>query len=75
MKLRDAPLDEPHDAMIVTAWRNAPSFLRDAQMTEEIPNLLSTCWCDALSLPTRRAIGRNYLKLAQHHGATRHQPL
>ncbi|MCI77431.1 hypothetical protein A2U01_0098701, partial [Trifolium medium] len=38
MKLRDAPLDEPSDAKILTAWRNAPSFLRDAQMTEAFPN-------------------------------------
>ncbi|MCI46812.1 hypothetical protein A2U01_0068053 [Trifolium medium] len=43
MKLRDAPLDDPSDAMILTAWRDAPSFLLDAQMTEEIPNLFSTC--------------------------------
>ncbi|MCI72880.1 hypothetical protein A2U01_0094144, partial [Trifolium medium] len=52
MKVRDAPveaaqraIDEPPDA---SAWRDAPSFLRDAQVTEA-PNLLSTCWCDAPS--------------------------
>ncbi|MCI69393.1 hypothetical protein A2U01_0090655, partial [Trifolium medium] len=48
MKLRDTPLDEPPDANILTAWSNAPSFLRDAQMTEA-PNLLSTCWSNAPS--------------------------
>ncbi|MCI55616.1 hypothetical protein A2U01_0076867 [Trifolium medium] len=56
MKLRYAPLDEPPDAMILTAWRNTPSFLRDAPLTEA-SQFLSTCWRDALSLPARRAIG------------------